>query len=437
MGNTDSAKAKEHREYKAVPINENNQQEKANDSNKDREERDANDGTNSTWRATLNTINYMEGTGFLALPYAVSRGGIAGALGFILVPIILAYTAYISVDCAYEGGKYKAKKRVRSSLAEIGKAVWAPAEHIIDGLFIVSLFDTLTSFNLVCSSLLAGLQIPSISQRYWSVIIGAVVLPSLFIKTFRSLVWLSLLGTASLLLAFITVIVYEFREYKSWDFRALLFWDFNGFLFSLNIALFSNGIHCAVLSIEKSMKHKSQICQLLAISYTSTSIIKTLFAVLGFLAFKANTSEVVILNIPQGTMRTVVIITTVISTLSGYSLLSHLLISIIESKKIGEFIGSRLSSFAFFIISRFAVVIISSLTAICIPHFALWISLSACIGGYVTCLFFPAALHLGLRLDQGLPTWKLLADWFCVLFTMVGSVFGFYSAVVPVVLQIL
>ncbi|EDO41289.1 predicted protein [Nematostella vectensis] len=430
----ESTKAKINRGYTAVP---GDGKEKAIHSNEARQERDVNDGTTSTWRATLNTINYMEGSGFVALPYAVARGGLAGALGFILVPIIFTYTAHIMVDCLYEGGRYTEKKRVRSSYEEIATAVWPPAGYMLNTLFVFSFFDHLTSYNLVSSSLLAGLQTPGvdISQRYWSIIIGAVVLPTLFIKTFRSIAWLSLLATAALLLALLTVIVYDFHNYKSWDFNSLLFWDLQGFLLAINISAFSNGIHASVISFEKSMLHKSQFSLALAISYTSTCIIKTAFAVLGFLAFKANTSEVVILNIPQGTMRTVVTITTVVSTMSGYPLVVQLLISIIEKRKIGEFLSARLSPLAFFVISRVAIVVITTLAAICIPHFALWTSLGGSVVSYALSLFFPAALHLGLRLDQGLPTWQLLADWFCVVFAMAGSVLGVYSAVKAIVLQ--
>ena len=47
----------------------------------------------STWRVVLNMFNYMEGIGFLALPYAIRQGGITILIGLIAMSFILAYTA--------------------------------------------------------------------------------------------------------------------------------------------------------------------------------------------------------------------------------------------------------------------------------------------------------------------------------------------------------
>lgn len=40
----------------------------------------------SVWKATLNIINFIEGVGFLALPFAIAKGGIAGIAAFVIMP---------------------------------------------------------------------------------------------------------------------------------------------------------------------------------------------------------------------------------------------------------------------------------------------------------------------------------------------------------------
>ena len=46
----------------------------------------------SGWKATVHIVNFVEGGGFLALPYNLRKEGIAAMLAFLIVPIILWYT---------------------------------------------------------------------------------------------------------------------------------------------------------------------------------------------------------------------------------------------------------------------------------------------------------------------------------------------------------
>ena len=49
------------------------------------------EGTSSTWKATMNLLNYIEGVGLLALPYSIKKGGITTVISLFLLPIISWY----------------------------------------------------------------------------------------------------------------------------------------------------------------------------------------------------------------------------------------------------------------------------------------------------------------------------------------------------------
>ena len=56
----------------------------------------------SVWKTILNLVNYIEGVGFLALPYAVYRAGIFAIAAFLFEPLICWYVTKVLIDCLYE-----------------------------------------------------------------------------------------------------------------------------------------------------------------------------------------------------------------------------------------------------------------------------------------------------------------------------------------------
>lgn len=56
-------------------------------------------GNSSLWKATSNILNFIEGIGFLALPYAIKLGGITIIVAFLVLPICSWYTGKLVVEC--------------------------------------------------------------------------------------------------------------------------------------------------------------------------------------------------------------------------------------------------------------------------------------------------------------------------------------------------
>jgi len=68
-------------------------------------------------------VNYIEGVGFLAVPYALKEGGIVALLAFIIIPIILWYVGKILTECLYDEDEKGKKRRVRSGFKDLGDAL--------------------------------------------------------------------------------------------------------------------------------------------------------------------------------------------------------------------------------------------------------------------------------------------------------------------------
>ena len=63
---------------------------------------DPSSGDSSLWKAAANLLNFMEGIGFLAVPFALKEGGITAIGMFIIIPIIMWYTGKILTESLYD-----------------------------------------------------------------------------------------------------------------------------------------------------------------------------------------------------------------------------------------------------------------------------------------------------------------------------------------------
>jgi len=81
---------------------------------------DPSSGDSSVWKAAANIFNYMEGIGFLAVPFALKEGGITAMVMFIVTPIIMRYIGTILTECLYDEDEQGNRHRVRSGYKDLG-----------------------------------------------------------------------------------------------------------------------------------------------------------------------------------------------------------------------------------------------------------------------------------------------------------------------------
>ena len=73
------------------------------------------------WKALVNIVNFIEGIGFLALPYAVRKGGIVVIVAFLIIPVCLWHTGKVLTECLYDTDEKQRRERVRSTFKELGE----------------------------------------------------------------------------------------------------------------------------------------------------------------------------------------------------------------------------------------------------------------------------------------------------------------------------
>ncbi|XP_028514878.1 vesicular inhibitory amino acid transporter [Exaiptasia diaphana] len=107
----------------------------------------------SIWQSVSNLVSDIEGTGLLALPYVIQRGGLVAIVGLAIVPFICYYTGKILIDCLYVKDSNNKKIRVRTNYKDMAGACWPRyGGHLVFIIQVVELF-LLASLYLVLYSL--------------------------------------------------------------------------------------------------------------------------------------------------------------------------------------------------------------------------------------------------------------------------------------------
>lgn len=381
----------------------------------------------SVWKATLNIINFIEGVGFLALPFAIAKGGIAGIAAFIIMPFIYWFTAKILIECLYKKDNLHRRMRVRSSWNEIGKEMWPR----FGGTMIVAIqcFDLTviaTSYLIVCGSLMAS-AFPSLPLTVvnWTCIAAVVVLPSTFLKSLSQIAWLSVIGIAALLGTAAVIFWYGVTHRSQWNPKELLFWDTQGFLISLGIIMFSYGSAPIVPSVEKSMADKSKFGRALGLAYVAAVFFKLSFSIFGFLSFSFATDEIITNNLPHNLPHVIVSVVFVLSCLFSYALPLQSVFQYIEdSDTYGRLQRKvQIPRIVYTVGIRVLLVSITLTAAAFIPHFGL---LSSFFGNLSLPLFnciLPCVAHLILRRED-LKRREVVLDYVLIVFGALVTIFG-------------
>lgn len=380
----------------------------------------------SVWKATLNIINFIEGVGFLALPFAIAKGGIAGIAAFVIMPFIYWFTAKILIECLYKRDNLHRRIRVRSSWNEIGQEMWPRfGATMIVAIQCFDLIVIATSYLIVCGSLMAS-AFPSLPLTvvHWTCIAAVVVLPST-LKSLSQIPWLSVIGIAALFGTAAVIFWYGVTHHSQWDPKELLFWDTQGFLISLGIIMFSYGSAPIVPSVEKSMTDKSKFGRALGLAYVAAVFFKLSFSIFGFLSFSFSTDEIVTNNLPNSVPHMVVSVVFVLSCLFSYALPLQSVFQYIEdSSTYGRLQRKVLMPQVVYAVGiRVLLVSITLAAAAYIPHFGL---LSSFFGNLSLPLFnciLPCVAHLILR-EEDLKRREVCLDYVVIVFGALVTIFG-------------
>ena len=384
------------------------------------------EGTSSTWKATMNLLNYIEGVGLLALPYSIKKGGITAVISLFLLPIISWYAGKVLVESLYNNDEKKGKIRVRSTWKEIGDAIYPKyAGKIVAWNQDIGFVLAAVGYLILCGSLTShALPTVPLSQTSWTCFAALLILPTMFLKSYSQIAWLSTISIVAIGLTTALTVWYGVKNIGNWDPGTLLFWDFEGVFISLGIALSSYGVAKIIPSVEKSMKNKSDFGKALASALAVSVVIKVIIAVFGFLTFGSKTDEAIVNNFPAGPLNITASISLVISSLLSIILCLRPVCESLDESTFFSEITSDISN----IIIRVSLVVITLAIAIFLPHFALIAALMGSFQAVFSELWIPFLVHLKVKYHE-LSTLQIFADVIVLVFSSAFSVFGNYFSV--------
>ena len=388
------------------------------------------EGTSSTWKATMNLINFIEGVGLLALPYSIKKGGITAVISLFLLPIITWYAGKVLAESLYDSDEKKGKIRARSTWKEIGDAIYPKyAGKIVAWNQDIGFVLAAVSYLILCGSLTShALPTVPLSQTSWTCFAALLILPTMFLKSYSQIAWLSTISIVAIGLTTALTVWYGVKNIGNWDPGTLLFWDFEGVFISLGIALLSYGVAGIIPSVEKSMKNKSDFGKALASAFAVSVVIKVIIAVFGFLTFGSKTDEAIVNNFPVGPLNITASISLVISSLLSIILCLRPVCESLDESTFFSEITSDISNTICNIIIRVSLVVITLAIAIFLPHFALIAALMGSFQAVFSELWIPFLVHLKVKYHE-LSTLQIFADVIVLVFSSAFSVFGNYFSV--------
>ena len=333
-------------------------------------------------------------------------------------------------DSLYDSDEKKGKIRVRSTWKEIGDAIYPKyAGKIVAGTLTFGFVFVAVNYLILCGSLTShALPTVPLSQTSWTCFAALLILPTMFLKSYSQIAWLSTISIVAIGLTTALTVWYGVKNIENWDPRTLLFWDFEGVFISLGIALSSYGVAEIIPSVEKSMKNKSDFGKALASALAVSVVIKLIIAVFGFLTFGSKTDEAIVNNFPVGPLNITASISLVISSLLSIILCLRPVCESLDESTFFSEITSDISNTIRNIIIRVSLVVITLAIAIFLPHFAL---IAALMGSFQTVFFgfcIPLLVHLKVKYHE-LSRLQICADVILLVLSSAFSVLGNYFSI--------
>ncbi|CAL4099611.1 unnamed protein product, partial [Meganyctiphanes norvegica] len=397
------------------------------------------------WQAGWNVTNAIQGMFIVSLPYAVLHGGYWAIVAMTGIAYICCYTGKILVDCLYEKDETSGQLiRVRGSYKSIAKEVFGQqwGGKIVGTAQLIELLMTCILYVVLCGDLLIG-SFPNgpIDARSWMMISGIVLIPCAFLKNLHHVSALSFWCMIAHLIINFIIFAYCVINIQYWQWSKVKFTiDFLQFPIALGIIVFSYTSHIFLPTLEYNMVDRSKFEPMLNWSHVAAAIFKSAFGYIGFLTWAEDTEEVITNNLPNPTFKSFVNLVLVVKAILSYPLPYYAAVELIENT---YFKGKPKTPFAsvweldgelkvWGLAIRVIVVVITTVMAITIPHFAILMGLIGSFTGTMLSFIWPCWFHLKLKYNE-LEKGDIIYDYFVIfigcVFGVIGITTSFYALV--------
>ncbi|KAL3868549.1 hypothetical protein ACJMK2_041350 [Sinanodonta woodiana] len=391
------------------------------------------------WQAAWNVTNAIQGMFIVSFPFAVLQGGYWAVFAMVLVAYICCHTGKILVDCLYENDENGSKVRVRDSYVDIAEHVWGKrfGGKIVNCAQIIELLMTCILYVLLCGDLMSGsFPYGPIDLSSWIMIMTTFLLPCAFLQSLRSVSWLSFWCTVAHMAINAIIIIYCFTKAAEWKWTAVqVKIDIWTFPISLGIVVFSYTSQIFLPTLEGNLIEKGKFSCMMNWTHIAAAVFKALFSYIGFLTWGEDTQEVITNNLPTESFKIVVNMILVIKALFSYPLPYFAVVELIET---ALFQGSsktlfpscsddNLSLKVWALALRIGLVLLTTLLAIFIPHFAILMGLIGSFTGTMLSFVWPCCFHLKIKWSKLKWYQKGLDIGIILLGVVFGSIGIYYS----------
>ncbi|KAF3613405.1 putative aspartic proteinase-like protein 2-like [Capsicum annuum] len=346
--------------------------------------------------AVINMIGMLIGLGQLSTPYALENGGWISSILLIGLGIICAYTSYLLGKCLQKNPKSKDYK-------DIGHQAFGTKGRIIVTSFIyfeifmalisytISLHDNLSIVFINTNLTLKGILIHLSTSQILTIIAILVALPSLWLRNFSSISFLSSVGIFLSFLIFVTVALTAiFGGIKAKHEIPIIHLQNISSISGLYV--FSYGGHIVFPNIYTAMKDASKYTK---VSIVSFSLVTTLYVSLAFMGaklFGPQVSSQITLSMPHDKIITKIALwATILTPMTKYAL-EFAPFAIELEENLPSSMKSKVKMMIRGLVGSILLLVILIL-ALCVPYFEHVLSLTGSLVSVGICLIFPCAFY--------------------------------------------
>jgi vesicular inhibitory amino acid transporter len=401
----------------------------------------------SYFGASANGVNLLLGVGVLSLPYAIKCAGWYVGVGLLVfLTIVTNHT-----------GKLIGKMMDRDvenirSFGDIGKAAFGSAgQYIITITFFLELFSACGMYLILTGDNLHTL-FPQYTQRFWTLIGAAIMVPTALTSKLSFLSYFSVIGTFASTFLCLSVIYLGYILKKDAEYGGGSYIDpaatdtytnINSAPFSIGLVMVGFAGHACFPSIKLSLANQRDYNAVLNTSYFVCFTFYTSIAILGYLMYGRAVDEEITFNIMKSTggenvsdiAKSVANLATwlvAINPCTKFGLTMNPVALLVEesfcnssASEDGIIDDDDKSCFGYF--KSFAIRIVLSVSvffvAVYIPYFA---DVVAFIGAFCSCfvsLVFPCAAYLQI-FKKEISTMEYLLNSFFVFIGLICCVWG-------------
>ncbi|XP_049370000.1 amino acid transporter AVT1H [Solanum verrucosum] len=353
--------------------------------------------SNTTFlHAVINMIGMLIGLGQLSTPYALENGGWMSSIILIGLGIICAYTSHLLGKCLQKNPKSKDYK-------DIGHQAFGTKGRIIVTSFIyleifmalisytISLHDNLSIVFINTNLKLKGILFHLSTSQILTTIAILIAIPTLWLRNFSSISFLSSGGIFMSLLIFVTVACTAiFGGIKAN--HQIPFLHLQNIPSISGLYIFSYAGHIVFPNIYTAMKDPSKFTK---VSIVSFSLVTTLYISLGFMGaklFGPQVSSQITLSMPHDQIITKFALwATILTPMTKYAL-EFAPIAIELEENLPSSMKSKVKMMIRGIVGSILLLVILIL-ALSVPYFEHVLSLTGSLVGVGICVIFPCAFY--------------------------------------------